>query len=290
MQAFVKAQYLRFRAQVQRITPLFPGALQGQAPSMILSLLDPVYTPGEEDIITGFVSLVLTANPANGCPPAYDTLKITINKAPVVSAGPDLFMEINTSVVIHSSVYNGSGIFAYSWEPAELLLDAHVADPVTVSLSSNVTFSLSVLDLITGCTGTDAMKVLMMGTNLVPLAVDDYDSTTMDVPVAIHHLLNDFNPYPEPFSFRIIEEPRHGSAQPFNDSLINFTPNPGFEGNDSLVYEIYYAAEHPQTDTAIIYIHVGSAVPLQIFNTITPNGDGINDIWVIRGIEEFPGQ
>jgi gliding motility-associated-like protein len=250
--------------------------------------LKPVYTPGKEDALAGSVLLILTAIPADGCPPAADTLKLTVNASPVVNAGPDLFLELNTSGTIHSSVSGGSGAFAYSWHPAELLNDPTVADPVTVSLNINVTFTLTVLDLVTGCTGKDSMKAVMTGTTLVPFAVDDFDSTSMNVPVTIPHLVNDFNPFQEPFSFRIIDEPRHGSGQPFNDSLINYTPYPGFQGNDSLTYEIYYSEGHPQTDTAVVHIHVGGPIPLHIFNTISPNGDGVNDEWIIRGIEEFP--
>jgi gliding motility-associated-like protein len=118
--------------------------------------------------------------------------------------------------------------------------------------------------------------------------VDDFDSTAMNVSVAIPHLLNDFNPYSEPFSFRILEQPRNGTGRSYNDSLINYVPAMGFQGEDSLVYEVYYENGHPQTDTAVIRIHVGSPIPLHVFNTISPNGDGVNDTWVIRGIEEFP--
>ena len=29
-------------------------------------------------------------------------------------------------------------------------------------------------------------------------------------------------------------------------------------------------------------------VPLEVFNTITPNGDGFNDTWKINNIESYP--
>ncbi len=38
----------------------------------------------------------------------------------------------------------------------------------------------------------------------------------------------------------------------------------------------------------IIYVEEDEDDLLDIFNAFSPNGDGVNDIWPIRGIENFP--
>jgi uncharacterized protein (TIGR02145 family) len=53
--------------------------------------INPVYTPSQNDIHTGYVDLIITAHPIAPCTTsALDTVRITINPNPTVDAGPDL--------------------------------------------------------------------------------------------------------------------------------------------------------------------------------------------------------
>jgi gliding motility-associated-like protein len=42
------------------------------------------------------------------------------------------------------------------------------------------------------------------------------------------------------------------------------------------------------SDTAVIHIYINPEVPINVHNVITPNGDGMNDKWIIEGIESYP--
>jgi gliding motility-associated-like protein len=73
--------------------------------------------------------------------------------------------------------------------------------------------------------------------------------------------------------------------------MIRYTPNQDFHGIDSMCYILCYDQYPEVCDTAEVYIFISSDSPinwLDIHNVITPNGDGVNDGWVIDGIEEFP--
>jgi gliding motility-associated-like protein len=54
--------------------------------------LDATYVFGENDILVGFAELVITSTSNGPCEATTDTVRFTINPAPIVSAGPDQFV------------------------------------------------------------------------------------------------------------------------------------------------------------------------------------------------------
>ncbi len=119
------------------------------------------------------------------------------------------------------------------------------------------------------------------------LAIDDFVSTDSGIEVIIPMLDNDvFN---DLTLIEIIEDPLHGTAIIQEDSTILYTPDFGFEGIDSLQYVI---CENVICDTAWIFINVSTPVDttvdcnnLVIGNGFSPNNDGVNDFFLIPGIE-----
>jgi hypothetical protein len=63
----------------------------------------------------------------------------------------------------------GSGSYSYHWEPANLLQNANIPQPVTVNLTETTLFYLTVTDYQTGCVceAPDAVVVNITGTALV---------------------------------------------------------------------------------------------------------------------------
>ena len=77
-----------------------------------------------------------------------------------------------------------------------------------------------------------------------------------------------------------------------SDNTFTYRPYNGFTGTDSFVYSICNDNAIPQCDSATVFIHV---LPLEnigdnvlVYNGITPNGDGVNDKWIIEGIDKYP--
>jgi hypothetical protein len=118
----------------------------------------------------------VTGTDGNGCQNT-DSQVIVVNAVPVANAGTDQSIPGNTSTTLSGSASNGSGNYTYAWEPAALLVDPSIQNPVTVSLGSTTVFSLVVTDANTGCISAAAtVTVTVTG---APLAVTA--SATPDV-------------------------------------------------------------------------------------------------------------
>jgi gliding motility-associated-like protein len=84
----------------------------------------------------------------------------------------------------------------------------------------------------------------------------------------------------------IIERPRLGTAV-YNTArgAITYTSGAGNCGTDQLVYRLQ--DKRGKADTALVTVVLQCAKP-QIFTGFSPNNDGVNDTWVIRGLDQFP--
>jgi gliding motility-associated-like protein len=101
---------------------------------------------------------------------------------------------------------------------------------------------------------------------------------TIDMPV----LLNDSSQMVA--STLIIEDyPYFGTALVNTNNEISYTPDLDYEGLDSLVYRV--CDLYNICDTTTVTIHVKDLIsPPELF---TPNGDGDNDRYVIKGLQRY---
>jgi len=125
--------------------------------------LHPTYTPGYNDQNNGFVTLTLsvTGNPA--CNAVSDAMALNIYPAVTANAGIDQTISYNTSTQLEGSASGGSGTFTAAWEPAALLVDPGVFNPVTINLTSSQVFTLTATNNLTGCSSQDEVSVLVTG-------------------------------------------------------------------------------------------------------------------------------
>ncbi|MCK4677174.1 MAG: DUF11 domain-containing protein [Bacteroidales bacterium] len=259
------------------------------------SVVNPIYTPGVQDISSGSVVLTLIAYGFDPCGDAIDEKVITIFESPNADAGNDQWIQINTSTMLEGNASGGSGLYSYIWEPSELLIDSFIPYPVTVDLIVDTLFILTVVDINTGCQDVDSVWVHLIETPPPPdppVAVDDYDTTQMNIPVVIDVLANDTIPEGSTVTVTICGNPLNGFATVNDDGTITYEPYFDFYGDDSFCYSICDDNDPPQCDSATVYIHIPGPRDIEdnitIYNGFSPNGDGVNDFFHIDGIELYP--
>ena len=228
---------------------------------------------------------------SNGvCPPNADVVVIRASKPVVANAGPDQPIVPGTATFLSGTAVGGSGLNAWSWKPSELLVDATVQNPATREIFTETQFALTVLDIVSGCSGNDTVVILIDNSANPLVAHADYDTTLVNAPVTVNVLFNDTRPQGDTLIVSLCGYPLHGIVVLNTDSTITYTPHPDYIGEDSFCYKICDKNKPLLCSDTLVYIHVKqpSLDDLHAYSGISPNKDGINDVWKIKGVEKYP--
>jgi gliding motility-associated-like protein len=86
----------------------------------------------------------------------------------------------------------------------------------------------------------------------------------------------------------IINNSKNGTAILNEDGTIVYTPFQNFTGNDTITYQICAKGNPFLCEKAQVIITIFPTRDLfEIYNLVTPDGDGNNDYWYIKGIEAY---
>ena len=91
------------------------------------------------------------------------TKPVSVMSAANVDAGSDITIPNGWPTGIDAEVDGGSGDYDLLWQPSNLLEDATVVDPTTISLGATTVFKLNVTDANSGCMSADSMTVIVTG-------------------------------------------------------------------------------------------------------------------------------
>jgi len=100
-------------------------------------------------------------------------------------------------------------------------------------------------------------------------------------------LANDNLPSGAMYNVRISSPPSNGTATITTDGRLTYAPNTGFLGTDEIVYEVCLDACSQQCDVASLLITVEPS-DCKIPNIMTPNGDGLNDTFIVPCVNQHP--
>ncbi len=126
-------------------------------------------------VTIGATSGNISVTPSNSCGNgSSSTLAVAVNYV-TANAGSDQSVPYGTSTTLNGTASNGSGNYRYSWQPANLLINPNIQNPTTVDLTVSTQFTLTVTDVVSGCTANDQVLITITGGPLTVTAVANPD-------------------------------------------------------------------------------------------------------------------
>jgi gliding motility-associated-like protein len=111
----------------------------------------------------------LTVTDINGCGSPATTNTITIAPNPVVNAGSDKYISVNTSTTLDATLANATN-YNLLWTPSTFLNSATILNPVSTPDQNPITYTLVAIDKISLCTGTDKVIITPVAKLYIPTA------------------------------------------------------------------------------------------------------------------------
>ena len=135
------------------------------------------------------------------------------------------------------------------------------------------------------------LRVIEIIQLLPPIADNDTASIDQSGSVLINLIDGDIDPdgILDPTTLTIISQPQNGTVINNGDGTVTYTHNGSQEASDSFTYQVSDAdGLVSNIATVSIFIQIEPAsVEIEIFNAVSPNGDGNNDFFYIENIQFF---
>ena len=221
----------------------------------------------------GVYTLVVT-DAVNSCSASAE-YTVTGNTTPPqnVSAGSNVSMACGSSTIDLTGSSTSTNV-AYSWSgpnASSIISGGNTANP---TVGEQGTYTLTVTDNLTGCQSTSTVSVSQNSVSAGFIA----DPTSGVAPLTVNFTNQSTGATGYSWTF--------GDTN--NNTSSNTDPSHIYQSSGTYTVELI-ATAGPCSDTAYAIIVVEDGLSLTVPNVFTPNGDGINDIFMIHatGVKEI---
>lgn len=238
--------------------------------------LNAQYLPSAQDKLNGTVSLTLTSTSKDDCSPATGITVITFGPTPAVDAGTDLeacaqshAIPLNGKLLKPGSAVwssSGTGFFV----PSANVLTASYIPSVADSLKGSVTLTLSYNNASVCDIASDDINIKLIPPPTVYAGGTRY--VLKDETIVLQPTVSDEN-------VQYLWTPNIGLSS-------NTIKNPVVTGgNSDKLYTLTITDSRGCTSQDQALVKVSPVI--NVNNTFTPNGDGVNDQWTITGLVAY---
>jgi len=240
----------------------YQGATIGTAPQL-------------SNIAAGAYQLYLTDK--NGCETSYGIYNLSEIPQLSISAGSELVTNdqctLKKGSVTNIQVTGGVQPYTYSWQDAG---NNTISSSIDLTGVGEGTYTINVNDA-SGCGAVAAVYTVQNQDNIIPspLVSDVQVCSPGDVLLQVNNTS-------KTYTYRLYDTPT--AITPLAEQ-----PNGVFKVSvkENASYYISELTGSCESNRAEVKVSVGLS-SVDIANTFTPNGDGINDYWKIKGIENYP--
>jgi gliding motility-associated-like protein len=232
------------------------------------------YFPSAQDVTNGSVTLTLASTSKDNCTISTSQMTIKIQLLPAVTAGPDqsICSESNVKlagqvVIPGGAVWSSSGTGTFNPSPNQLnaTYDPSAADVQNGSV---------VLTLTANGAGTCYLPSDKLTVNFIPPPTVSAGPTK--------YVLKGQTVTLDP---TVSESDVTYSWSPDIDISSTTVENPVVTGNNDVTYTLTVTDIRGCTSSSQVQVIVSP--PIVVPNAFTPNGDGVNDQWDIKGLTAY---
>ena len=212
---------------------------------------------------------------------ANDTVKVTFGPSPKVAIVYPSTPNKDGSMLIDGTASKGQGL-KYQWSSAkgEIVGDANKSQ---VLIKGAGIYTLEITDAF-GCKSLKSFQYPFEPNDLIANA--DYVRTSWVDSIHVHVLNNDYDSRNDidKRTLSIVKQPNYGKTHITTDGTIIYSPNTRKSIVDQFIYQICDSVA--VCDTAMVTVDIFEG-PVWIPEAISANGDGHNEFFVIRGLEDY---